>query len=105
MRFGIPPVDPESFRGKLYLLVLDKVVIGALIAIAFLVYDRWKTEEVRRYTVAQEETQLGFKRAEYVKQLVPIVLNGHQDIQYRAHAFSVTPRQSPSSVGHEVAAS
>ena len=88
MKLRSSAVDPESFRGKLYLLVIDKVVIGALIAIAFLVYDRWKTQEVRHYTTVQEETQLGFKRAEYVKQLVPIVLDGREDIQYRAHAFS-----------------
>lgn len=83
----MPNIDPETFRGKLYLLVLDKVVIGALIAIAFLVYDQWKTQEIRRYASAQEETQLGFRRAEYVRQLVPIVLDSKQDILYRAHSL------------------
>jgi hypothetical protein len=28
------PVDPDSFRGKLYFPLVDKVVIGALIAVA-----------------------------------------------------------------------
>lgn len=80
----MPAPDPESFRGKLYLIVLDKVVIGALIAIAFVVYDRWKTQELRSY---EQETQFAFKRAEYVKELVPIVLDTKQDVLYRAHSL------------------
>ncbi|MGA2860053.1 MAG: hypothetical protein ABSE40_24560 [Candidatus Sulfotelmatobacter sp.] len=80
-------MNPDSFRGKVYLLVIDKVVIGALIAVALLVYDQWKTEEVRRYTAAQEEAQRAFTRAEYVKQLVPVVLDSKQDILYRGHAL------------------
>ncbi|TMQ30994.1 MAG: hypothetical protein E6K65_03085 [Nitrospirae bacterium] len=83
----MPKIDPETFRGKLYLLAVDKLVIGALMAIAFLLYDRWKTQELHSYTDAQEEVQLGFKRAEYIKQLVPIVLDSKQDVRYRAHAF------------------
>ena len=76
--------DLETFRGKLYLLVIDKVVIGALIAIALFAYDRWKTQEIRRYN---EETQLTFRRAEYIKQLVPIVLNDKKNKEYRAHSL------------------
>ncbi len=83
----MPNIDPETFRGKLYLLLVDKVVIGALIAVALLVYDQWKTHEVRVYTAAQEEAQRAFSRAEYVKQLVPIVLDSKQDILYRAHSL------------------
>lgn len=83
----MPKIEPETFREKLCLLVIDKVVIGTLIAIAFFVYDQWKTQEVRRYTEAQEEVQLGFRRAEYVKQLVPIVLASEQDVRYRAHVL------------------
>ena len=83
----MPTIDPESFRGKFYLLVIDKVVIGALIAIALFLYDRWKTHEVRSYTEAQEEIQLGFKRAEYIKQLVPIVLDDKTPVRYRAQSL------------------
>jgi hypothetical protein len=87
VRYRMPKIEPETFREKLYLLVIDKVVIGALIAIAFIVYDQWKTQEVRRYTDTQEEVQLAFRRAEYVKQLIPIVLASEQDVRYRAHAL------------------
>src|SRR5258708_547017 len=83
----MPKIDPETFRGKVYLLVIDKVVIGALIAIALLVYDQWKTREIQRYTTAQEEVQLSFRRAEYVKQLVPIVLDDTKHIRYRAQSL------------------
>ena len=33
----------ETFRGRLALLVIDKLVIGALIAVAIFVYDSIKT--------------------------------------------------------------
>jgi len=36
-------LDPESFKGKIYLLIVDKIIIGAIIAIAFVVYDQIKT--------------------------------------------------------------
>ena len=49
MKIRIPKVNPESFQAKLYLLLLDKVVIGALIAVAFVTYDRGKTQELRNY--------------------------------------------------------
>ena len=80
-------IDPETFRGKLYLLAIDKIVIGALIAMAFLVYDQWRTQEVRRYADTQEETQLAFRRAEYVKQLVPIVFDDTKPVRYRAQSL------------------
>ncbi len=80
-------IDPESFRGKIWLLAIDKIIIGAFIASAFLVYDRIKTKETRDYNKGREEIQLGFKRAEYVKQLVPVVVDTSQNIHFRAHAL------------------
>ena len=80
MKLGKVGIDSESFRGKLYLLALDKIVIGALIAVAFVVYDHWKTQELHNY---EDETQLAFRRAEYVKDLAPIVLDAKQDVLYR----------------------
>ena len=88
MKLRTPTIDAETFRGKLYLLVIDKIVIGALIAVAFLVYDRWKTDEVRRYDEVRQEVELGFRRAEYVKELVPIVVDTNRDVLFRAHALA-----------------
>lgn len=88
MTLRMPKIDPESFRGRLYLLAIDKVVIGALIAMALFVYDRWRTTEARRYDEARQETDLGFKRTEYVKELVPIVLDDRSNVLFRAHAFA-----------------
>jgi hypothetical protein len=44
----IDKLSADSFRGRLILLVVDKVIIGALLAAAFVVYDQWKTDEMRR---------------------------------------------------------
>lgn len=40
--------DADSFRGKLVLLLLDKLVIGAILALAFLIYDRYRAADVKR---------------------------------------------------------
>lgn len=103
MTLRMPKIDPESFRGRLYLLAIDKVVIGALIAMALFVYDRWRTTEARRYDEARQETDLGFKRTEYVKELVPIVLDDRSNVLFRAHAFAALVRNDDiASVRHRV---
>ncbi len=80
--------DPETLRGKLLLLVLDKLVIGAVLAFAFFGYDLWKTREVRSYNEVRQRTELGFKRAEYVKELVPVALDPTGDVLVRAQALT-----------------
>lgn len=81
-------IDPETLPGKLLLLVLDKLVIGALIALAFFTYDRWKTRELRNYNEVRQRTELGFQRAEYVKELVPVALDPAVDVLVRAQALT-----------------
>lgn len=73
-------IDPESFRGKLYLLIADKVILGAVIAAAFVAYDQWQTQEARRYEEAVQ-------RAGYMKELVPIVVQSDNDVLVRAQAL------------------
>jgi hypothetical protein len=80
-------VDPDSFRGKVYLLAIDKVVIGALLALAFAGYSWWTKIETRAYEARLQETDLGFRRAEYVKELVPLVVDSEIDLSARAQAL------------------
>lgn len=146
-------IDPESFKGKVLLLVYDKIIIGAIIGITFLVYDNFKTKEIneqaiaiqknqfkndslnainqkafesrmqsnqlgyekssqkdkeesdsinilnqrqydelksiedKHYNESREEIQFGFKRAEYIKELVPIVVDEKEDILLRVHSL------------------
>ncbi len=65
----------DSFRGKLLLLILDKFVIGAIIALAFVCYERYKTEETRKYEEKRSEIQLQFERARLLKEFLPIIQN------------------------------
>ena len=68
-------------------MIIDKIIIGAIIGISFIVYDNLKTKELRHYTESREEIDLGFKRAEYVKELVPIVVDNSKDVLFRAHSL------------------
>jgi hypothetical protein len=74
-------IDPDSLAGKLWLLLFDKIVLGAVIAVAFLGYERWKTVDQRTY---DDKVTLAFQRANYIKELVPIVSDSKQDVSVRA---------------------
>ncbi len=96
-------LDPESFRGKLYLLIFDKLVIGALIAVAFVGYDGWKTAETQKYNQridaeiqhhddARDALERSFKSAEYVRDLVPVVTDPSKDPMTRAEDLAALIR-------------
>ena len=78
-------IDPGSFRAKVWLLVLDKIVIGAIILVALAFYKNWEMEESRAYAEDREEIQLAFRRAENLKELLPVVLDGQRENQLRNH--------------------
>lgn len=69
-------INPDSFKGRAILLIADKIIIGALIAAAFVVYDQWKTNELRRSDAL-------FKKGEYVRNLVPAILDSTLDLPVR----------------------
>jgi hypothetical protein len=76
--------DPESFRGKLLLLIFDKVVLGAMIGLALFMYKRWEVTDQRAY---EDRTTLAFQRAGYVKELVPMVVDSRRDLPARSQAL------------------
>ena len=76
-------IDPISTGGRLFLLVVDKLFIGAILAGAFVVFDIWKTDDTREYNQIIQQRQDDFKRAEFTKELLPIALDGTQHISIR----------------------
>ncbi len=80
--------DRNSLRDKISLLVIDKLIIGALIGLAFFAYDRQKTKDLREYNESREAIQLTFKRAEYIEQLLPIAADNKRDPFFRAHVLA-----------------
>jgi len=80
-------VDPNSFKGKIWLLVVDKVIIGALIGFVLLSYSVIKTNEERSYIEKREEIQLSIKQAELKKQFLPIVLDNSKNVRERVHSL------------------
>lgn len=85
-------VNPESFRGKLLLLVVDKVVIGALIAAAFVAYDRFRTTEARRLESNAAQIQLAFERARLAKEFLPFITNRKENAIARGYALREAAR-------------
>jgi len=80
-------IDSESFRGKLYLLVIDKLVIGAVIALAFVVYDFRRTADLQRYETQAKDVQLQFERAKLVREFMPVIAGRGADVVTRAYVL------------------
>jgi hypothetical protein len=80
-------IDPDSFQGKLFLLLIDKLLIGAIIAIAFIAYDIWKIERENRLENKSREVQLEFERAKLIKEFLPIITSKQTNINTRAYAL------------------
>lgn len=80
-------INPNTFSSKIWLIIIDKLIIGTVIALALIWYDNLKTKEIRKYNESREEIQYNFKRAEYIKTLVPIVLDDKKEIMYRAYTL------------------
>ncbi|HLY98169.1 MAG TPA: hypothetical protein VKT33_03795 [Candidatus Angelobacter sp.] len=78
-------IPPESFRGKVLLLMIDKLVIGAIIAIAFAAYDSWKTHADQKYQDESKKIQLDFERATLVKEFVPAINSNQTDLVTKAY--------------------
>ena len=78
----------SSLRTQLILLFLDKLVIGLILAGTFYYYDQSKTAEQQAYDQERRETDLDFMRADYVKELLPQVLDPDQDAFFRTQALA-----------------
>ena len=68
----------SSFCQRLLLLVIDKIIIGSLIALAFVIYDRWKTEDTRQYNEVRRQVDLEFTQNEHVRSFLPVVLDSSE---------------------------
>jgi hypothetical protein len=85
-------LNPESFKGKLYLLAIDKIVIGAIIAVAFVAYDRYRTIEVQGLQDRAAQVQLAFERAKLAKEFLPFITNRKEDVIARGYVLREAAR-------------
>lgn len=99
--------DPESFKGKMYLLLFEKVLLGAIIATAFVVYDRYKEADAHKFqtdliqltqrleterATAQQKleqeraiTQQTLERTKILGELIPLLRDPRGDPLARAY--------------------
>ena len=77
----------DTFSGKLWLLIIDKIIIGAIIAIALFIYDHYKTIDIRNYQKQQVEIQLQFERSRLVKDFLPVIQDQKIDLVTRGYVL------------------
>ncbi len=80
-------IDPESFNGKAILLIVDKLIIGAILAVAFVVYDQYKDNQARKERNESQSIQLDFERAKMAKEFWPIIMNSQNDLLVRGYTL------------------
>ena len=81
--------NPESFRTKVWLLIIDKVIIGAAIGIVFLAFYLWTEDRKNEEEEHRFQQQLAIERAALAGQLLPSVANTNLKVDDRANILSV----------------
>lgn len=77
----------ELLKHPLFLLVVDKLIIGLIIAAAFFWYDRYKTIESRKYQKEQQKIQRQFERSRLLKEFLPIIRDSKVDLVTRGYVL------------------
>lgn len=88
--------DPDSFRGKIYLQLFDKLLLGVIIAAAFVAYDRYKDADAKRFQkemaqlnnrMEQERAagQQALERTRILGELIPLLRDKNADALARAY--------------------
>lgn len=80
-------INPDSFKGKVLILIIDKLVIGAVLALAFFIYDQYKDERARVERIESQNIQLDFERAKMAKEFWPIIMDSKNDIVVRGYTL------------------
>lgn len=78
-------IDAESFKGKIYLNIIDKLFIGAIIALAFVAYDQYQKSEEALREDKRNAIQREFEQAKLVKELLPLITNTKIDVTARGY--------------------
>ncbi len=71
------------------MLFIDKIILGLLISVALIFYRRWETIDTRKYEEVNRNTDLIFKRAEYAKDFLPLVIDDSEESIVRIQSLSV----------------
>lgn len=77
----------EKFGHKVWLLIIDKIVIGAVIALAIFLYDGYKTKNEREYRDLQAQTLLRIERSTLLKEFLPIIQDNNRDLVTRGYVL------------------
>lgn len=81
-------IDPESFKGKVYLLLIDKIVIGLFIGLVLAGYNQLRIQESRHYERQEKEEARSYKRADYLRALLPMIDDSETDVVVRAELLA-----------------
>ena len=81
-------IDPKSTRGKLFVLLVDKLLIGAVIAVALFTYDYYRSEREAAREERAAEATLKVERTRLAKDLLPYILDQDIDAVARGYLLS-----------------
>jgi len=92
-------MDPDSFAGKVWLLVIDKLFIGALIGVAFLVFYLWSNAREQRLTEQRHQQQLDLEKARLASEILPSIADSSFESDHRANLLSILTESRAISAG------
>ena len=100
-------VDADSTKGKLILLLMDKLLVGAVIALVFVLYDTQKGQEQHNFetrmlqlthdlevernnqaaerNLASQQIQQEYERSKILKESLPLIFDEERDITTRGY--------------------
>ena len=81
--------EPESFRRKVWLLIIDKVIIGAAIGFVLLVFYLWSEGRREKAEERRYQQRLAIERAALAGQLLPSIVDTYLKVDARANLLSV----------------
>jgi len=87
MEGRVAGASASTLEEKVLLLVVDKLIIGAIIAIAFVIYDRMTTADSREYQDRQLQIQLQMERAKLLQDFLPVIQDPALDLVTRGYVL------------------
>ena len=83
-------IDPDTIRGKLLVLVVDKLIIGLIILGAIGAYQMFQSDRDAAREERLADARIKVERTHLAKDLLPFLLDNSSDVIARGYLLSAT---------------